>query len=141
VSAVKASDLRQNEELKIVALADIGIQGYDLADTDIVITTYDVLARDLRFQTHNENERARRHAAKYPYLPTPLTKLTWWRVVLDEVRFCSALCLKTPLNFVLSKHGDRQACGHGHGCRLKWLVERLRLPRWQIVSVSSTDGV
>ena len=51
-----------------------------------VQTTYEVLRHDLKFEASQGSGRSRRHAVKYPFLPTPLTKLTWWRVVLDEVR-------------------------------------------------------
>lgn len=59
----------------------------DLADADIVLTTYAVLRHDLDFETSAAGSaRPSRHARKYPVLPTPLTRLTWWRVILDEAQ-------------------------------------------------------
>jgi E3 ubiquitin-protein ligase SHPRH len=73
----------------------------------VVLTTYDVLRNDLH---HNPGPgegsadagasgtgasgvgggeaavRASRFKKKYEVIPTPLTRLTWWRVVLDEAQ-------------------------------------------------------
>lgn len=59
----------------------------DLAGADIVITTYSVLRRDVDFEAGGTTvKRSARHVCKYPVLPTPLTRLTWWRVILDEAQ-------------------------------------------------------
>ena len=64
----------------------------DLARADIVLTTYDVLRREV----HNDADpqaghslaknRPMRRQKRYQIIPTPLTRLKWWRVCLDEAQ-------------------------------------------------------
>lgn len=59
----------------------------DLAAADVVITTYSVLRHDLDFEASAAgNGRPARRSRKYPVMPSPLTRLTWWRVILDEAQ-------------------------------------------------------
>ena len=59
----------------------------DLAAADVVLTTYDVLRGDLHHDPLGDaGSRASRHVKRYSVIPTPLTRLTWWRVVLDEAQ-------------------------------------------------------
>ncbi|KFM22757.1 E3 ubiquitin-protein ligase SHPRH [Auxenochlorella protothecoides] len=60
------------------------VSALDLAGADIVLTTYDVLRKDA--WRVDGPERRLRHAKKYEVLKTPLTRLHWWRVVLDEAQ-------------------------------------------------------
>lgn len=67
--------------------AGMPVTASDLASVDIVITTYAVLRHDLDFEAGGStSKRSARHARKYPVLPTPLTRLTWWRVIVDEAQ-------------------------------------------------------
>ena len=51
---------------------------------DIVLTTYNVLAREIHYaETPN---RSLRHEKKYKKRLSPLTQINWWRVVLDEAQ-------------------------------------------------------
>lgn len=43
------------------------------------------LQRDLNFDVGGTHSKASR-TNKYPVFPTPLTRLTWWRVVVDEAQ-------------------------------------------------------
>lgn len=52
---------------------------------DIVLTTYNVLAREIHHSGHVP-ERAFRNQKKYERRLSPLTQLKWWRVVLDEAQ-------------------------------------------------------
>ncbi|KAL8943245.1 MAG: hypothetical protein Q9211_001063 [Gyalolechia sp. 1 TL-2023] len=52
---------------------------------DIVLTTYNVLAREIHHSGHVP-DRAFRHEKKYQRRLSPLTQLKWWRVVLDEAQ-------------------------------------------------------
>jgi len=56
-----------------------------------VLTTYDALRRDAHRGADGGEERALRRRKRYQALPTPLTRLRWWRVCLDEVRAGSLL--------------------------------------------------
>ncbi|KAL8723657.1 MAG: hypothetical protein Q9225_000100 [Loekoesia sp. 1 TL-2023] len=54
-------------------------------DHDIVLTTYNVLAREIHHSGH-VSDRTFRHGKKYERRLSPLTQLKWWRVVLDEAQ-------------------------------------------------------
>lgn len=63
------------------------VSAADLAAADVVLTTYDVLRGDLHHDPLGDvGSRASRHVKRYSVIPTPLTRLTWWRVVLDEAQ-------------------------------------------------------
>jgi E3 ubiquitin-protein ligase SHPRH len=67
----------------------------NLAAADIVLTTYDVLRRDINHapdgQGAGHNLRRRK---KYEVMPTPLTRLRWWRVCLDEAQMVESSTAK-----------------------------------------------
>ena len=66
------------------------VSAAELARADVVLTTYDVLRHDLhhcpRTDEAESGRRFGRHRRRYEVIPTPLTRLTWWRVVLDEAQ-------------------------------------------------------
>ncbi|PKS10728.1 hypothetical protein jhhlp_002485 [Lomentospora prolificans] len=66
----------REEELSLV---------YELAEQDIVITTYSVLATELNYVLEPP-ARSRRHERKYYRTKSPLMQLLWWRVCLDEAQ-------------------------------------------------------
>ncbi|KAK1968457.1 SNF2 family domain-containing protein [Colletotrichum sublineola] len=57
----------------------------DLAAHDVVITTYPVLSAEVHFAM-KAPERSRRQERKYERAGSPLTKISWWRVCLDEAQ-------------------------------------------------------
>ncbi|WYZ38946.1 hypothetical protein EsH8_III_000860 [Colletotrichum jinshuiense] len=57
----------------------------DLASQDIVITTYPTLSSEIHFAT-KPPERSRRQERKYERPESPLTKISWWRICLDEAQ-------------------------------------------------------
>ncbi|KXZ52879.1 hypothetical protein GPECTOR_8g26 [Gonium pectorale] len=68
-----------------------------LAAADVVLTTYDVLKRDLARQPDPQQpgeERTLRRGKRYAVVPTPLTRLVWWRVVLDEAQMVESSTAK-----------------------------------------------
>ncbi|KAK9810177.1 hypothetical protein WJX72_006177 [[Myrmecia] bisecta] len=67
----------------------------DLAAADIVLTTYDVLRRDVHHQPDPQHDqRTLRRRKKYEVVPTPLTRLHWWRVCLDEAQMVESSTAK-----------------------------------------------
>ena len=67
------------------ARAGMPVTAADLAAADVVLTTFDVLRKDVAFEMGAPSGRSSR-ASKYPVFPTPLTRLTWWRAVVDEAQ-------------------------------------------------------
>ncbi|KAG7574414.1 Helicase superfamily 1/2 ATP-binding domain [Arabidopsis suecica] len=60
----------------------------ELLNADIVLTTYDVLKEDLThdFDRHDGDRHCLRFQKRYPVIPTPLTRIFWWRICLDEAQ-------------------------------------------------------
>ncbi|RCI07450.1 hypothetical protein L249_4524 [Ophiocordyceps polyrhachis-furcata BCC 54312] len=56
-----------------------------LAQHDIVITTYAVLSTELHFALEPP-QRPRRYDRAYPRAMSPLVKIMWWRLCLDEAQ-------------------------------------------------------
>jgi len=51
---------------------------------DVVLTTYNVLAKEIHYA--ESHDRSLRHEKKYMKRLSPLTRMLWWRVVLDEAQ-------------------------------------------------------
>ncbi|CAH9090614.1 unnamed protein product [Cuscuta epithymum] len=60
----------------------------ELLNSDIVLTTYDVLKEDLSHDSdrYDGDRRFLRFAKRFPVIPTPLTRILWWRICLDEAQ-------------------------------------------------------
>jgi len=57
----------------------------ELAGYDIVITTYSVLSAEVHF-AQEPPQRSRRYERAYPRMMSPLVKIWWWRLCLDEAQ-------------------------------------------------------
>lgn len=57
----------------------------ELADYDVVITTYSVLSLEIHHAT-TPPERSRRYERVYTPAKSPLVQIAWWRVCLDEAQ-------------------------------------------------------
>jgi E3 ubiquitin-protein ligase SHPRH len=57
----------------------------DLATSDVVLTTYSVLAAEIHYTKLN-GEKSLRQKPKYPRPKSPLMQLSWWRVCIDEAQ-------------------------------------------------------
>lgn len=68
--------IRQGEEESIIE---------DLCGYDVVITTYSVLSAELHFALEPP-QRSRRFERAYPRTTSPLVKVAWWRLCLDEAQ-------------------------------------------------------
>lgn len=56
-----------------------------LASCDVVLTTYKILSSEVHF-AHDAPERSRRHERMYERPKSPLVKISWWRLCLDEAQ-------------------------------------------------------
>lgn len=57
----------------------------ELADFDVVLTTYNVIAREIHYAGATP-ERSLRHEKRFEPRKTPLVRISWWRVCLDEAQ-------------------------------------------------------
>ena len=62
----------------------------ELASYDIVLTTYDVLQREVSF-AREDNGRARREPRRYDRKTTPLVLVEFWRVCMDEAQMVESV--------------------------------------------------
>lgn len=77
------------EGVKITPLSNTSVADIsELVGADIVLTTYDVLKEDLSHDSdrHEGDRRFMRFQKRYPVVPTPLTRVFWWRICLDEAQ-------------------------------------------------------
>jgi E3 ubiquitin-protein ligase SHPRH len=58
----------------------------NLACSDIVLSTYSVIAAEIYYTPSNPEKSLRRKEPKYPRPKSPLVQLEFWRVVLDEAQ-------------------------------------------------------
>ncbi|KAL4808559.1 peptide N-acetyl-beta-D-glucosaminyl asparaginase amidase A-domain-containing protein [Aspergillus unguis] len=56
-----------------------------MADNDVVLTTYNVLAREIHY-AGNAPKRNFRHEKRFEPRKSPLVRISWWRVCLDEAQ-------------------------------------------------------
>lgn len=56
-----------------------------MADNDVVLTTYNVLAREIHY-SGNAPKRNFRHEKRFEPRKSPLVSISWWRVCLDEAQ-------------------------------------------------------
>lgn len=66
----------------------------DLADADIVLTTYDALRHDLYRNPERFAGRSLRYEKRYHVVPTPLTSIKFWRIVVDEAQMVESSTAK-----------------------------------------------
>ncbi|KAG8421882.1 hypothetical protein J3458_003718 [Metarhizium acridum] len=57
----------------------------ELCGYDVVITTYSVLSAELHF-AFEPPQRSRRYERAYPRTTSPLVRIAWWRLCLDEAQ-------------------------------------------------------
>ncbi|KAG0303951.1 hypothetical protein BGZ98_006097, partial [Dissophora globulifera] len=60
------------------------ITAKDLAEYDVVLTTYPVLAKEINYA--QDYDRPRRYERQYVPRQSPFVKIHWWRVCLDEAQ-------------------------------------------------------
>lgn len=71
--------IQRHEDQSDDALAEM------LASYDVVLTTYNTLSREIHY-TGGAPERNLRHQKKFEPRKTPLLRIDWWRVCLDEAQ-------------------------------------------------------
>ncbi|CAK9136717.1 unnamed protein product [Ilex paraguariensis] len=83
----------------------------ELLHADIVLTTYDVLKEDLSHDSdrHEGDRRFMRFQKRYPVIPTPLTRIIWWRICLDEAQMVESNAAAAT-EMALRLHGKHRWC-------------------------------
>ena len=75
-----------------------------LADYDIVLTTYNVLSREVHY-TGDVPNRSLRHQKRFEPRRTPLTQIDWWRVCLDEAQMVeSGVSNAAKVAYLIPRH-------------------------------------
>jgi E3 ubiquitin-protein ligase SHPRH len=57
-----------------------------LADNDVVVTTYNVIAKEVHYVDEVPDRHLRRQKPVYERPKSPLMQISWWRVCLDEAQ-------------------------------------------------------
>lgn len=57
----------------------------ELADNDVVLTTYNLLSREIHY-AREKPDRQLRKQSRHESPKSPLTQISWWRVCLDEAQ-------------------------------------------------------
>ncbi|CAK9139795.1 unnamed protein product [Ilex paraguariensis] len=83
----------------------------ELLRADIVLTTYDVLKEELPHDSdrHEGDRRFMRFQKRYPVIPTPLTRIIWWRICLDEAQMVESNPAAAT-EMALRLHGKHRWC-------------------------------
>ncbi|KAL5279730.1 SHPRH.2 family protein [Megaselia abdita] len=71
------------------------ISPLDLVQYDIVIIDFSVLRSELYFDIDNSCRMNRRNESRTMRLLSPLTKINWWRICMDEAQMVSSVKTKT----------------------------------------------
>ncbi|RWS11570.1 E3 ubiquitin-protein ligase SHPRH-like isoform X5 [Dinothrombium tinctorium] len=69
------------------------IQPYDLADSDIVLITYETLQKELNFVDLPSSSRLR-NPKRFSVTPSPLLAIRWWRLCLDEAQMVESFATR-----------------------------------------------
>ncbi|XP_005088907.1 E3 ubiquitin-protein ligase SHPRH [Aplysia californica] len=89
--------------IKVFIYTGVSKLGYTqpqtLAQQDIVITTYDVLRKEVDYanlpHTNSESGRRFRHPKRFLATPSPMVAVEWWRICLDEAQMVECVTTKT----------------------------------------------
>ena len=75
------------------------IQPRDLANYDIVVTTYSVLQSETNYvdlpHSNSAEGRRFRNPKRFMAIPAPLPCVKWWRMVMDEAQMLESTTSKT----------------------------------------------
>lgn len=71
--------IQRHQEMSDDALTEM------MSSYDVVLTTYNVLSREVHYTGH-QPDRSLRHEKRFEPRKTPLTRISWWRVCLDEAQ-------------------------------------------------------
>ena len=75
------------------------IQPRDLANYDIVVTSYTILQSETNYvdlpHSNSSDGRRLRNAKRYMAIPAPLPCVQWWRICLDEAQMIECTTTKT----------------------------------------------
>lgn len=71
--------IQRHQKISDDALAEL------VSSYDVVLTTYNVLSREVHYTGHGP-DRSLRHQKRFEPRKTSLTRISWWRVCLDEAQ-------------------------------------------------------
>ncbi|KAE8337717.1 hypothetical protein BDV24DRAFT_154126 [Aspergillus arachidicola] len=79
LSVFHYTGIQRHQSLSDEALIEL------LADQDVVLTTYNILAREVHY-SGDVPQRNLRHKKRFEPRRTPLVRISWWRVCIDEAQ-------------------------------------------------------
>ncbi|KAJ3613090.1 hypothetical protein NHX12_019346 [Muraenolepis orangiensis] len=107
--------------LRVLVYQGVKRQGFlqprQLAQQDVVLTTYDVLCSELSYvdiphSSSSKGARRFRYQKRYMAVPSPLVAVEWWRVCLDEAQMVESTTAK-PAEMALRLSSINRWCVSG----------------------------
>lgn len=70
----------------------------------VVVTSFDVLGKEVHYQPDAVSLRSLRREKRYPVPASPLVRMHWWRLVVDEVQLVQLGNVASMANKIEAQH-------------------------------------